>query len=119
LIGAALLSAVAGCGATASSNARTQAVSRASRLGHPEVEYREVWSPGTAIALGLVPFGAGGLYVRDRWLAASGLLWPFSMAWVPRMAYDQAIDLNDRDFELRLMEVLEHKPAEGDAEEEP
>ena len=120
-IGLAVLCVLAGCGTTAADRARTEAVTRAGRLGHPEIEYREVWSPGTAIFLGLVPFGAGGLYVRDRWLAGSGLLWPFSMAWVPRMAYGQAIELNDSDFEFRMMQALEQRsePTPAEPAEEP
>lgn len=102
----------AGCStSTAAERARTEATTRAARLGHPEIEYRELWSPVTATALGFLPFGAGGFYVRDRWLALSGFAWPFSMIWVPRMAYTRAIELNDRDFELRMMESLEHRPA--------
>lgn len=101
-----------GCGmSTAAEHARSEATTRAARLGHPEIEYRELWSPGAAAALGFLPFGAGGFYVRDRWLALSGFAWPFSMMWVPRMAYNRAIELNDGDFELRMMESLEHRPA--------
>ena len=116
--GAAILaltsfSAVTACGVTTpAEHSRADAAVRASRLGHPEIEYRELLSPGTAIALGLLPFGPGGFYVNDMWLGLSGFLWLFSMIWLPRMAYDKAVDRNDGDFERRMMEVLEQRPSE-------
>ncbi len=113
-----MLAWTAGCSASAASRARDEAVARAARLGHPEIEYREIWSPGTALALGLLPFGGGGFYVRDKYLAASGFLWPFSMIWVPPKAHAEAIELNDRDFELRLMGALEHHEAPAESENE-
>jgi len=84
-----------------------EADARAARLGHPEVAYEESVSPGTASALGFLPFGAAGFYVGDSKLAATGLLWPFSILWMPGKAYNKAVDANNRDFESRLMGALE------------
>ncbi len=109
-LAAALLAAVlASACASQAARQRDEAAARAARLGHPEIEYREKLSPRLALGLGFLPFGAGGFYVGERRLGASGLLWPFSMAWVPKMAYDAAIAANDRDFELRMMQVLESR----------
>ena len=82
---------------------------RAARLGHPEITYTEEASPALALSLGFLPFGLAGFYVHSTSLAASGLLWPFSMLWLPKMAYDAAVDLNHQNFEMRMMGGLEQK----------
>jgi hypothetical protein len=104
---------VVGC-SQATVQRQQEANARAARLGHPEVAYTESLSPGTAFALGFLPFGAAGLYVDNSKLAASGLLWPFSMLWMPKKAHDQAVDANDREFESRLMRSLERDGASRD-----
>jgi len=104
---------IVGC-STATTQHEQEAKARAARLGHPEVTYAEVLSPGTASALGFLPFGAAGLYVGDSKLAATGLLWPFSVLWMPGKAYSKAVDANDRDFESRLMRALEGSSGPGD-----
>ena len=112
---AALLIAVLLVGCSAATTQREQdANARAARLGHPEVAYTESLSPGTASALGFLPFGAAGFYVGDSRLAATGLLWPFSILWMPEKAYNKAVDANDRDFESRLMRALEGPNAPSD-----
>jgi hypothetical protein len=103
-----------GCSA-ATTQREQDANARAARLGHPEVAYTELVSPGTASALGFLPFGAAGFYVGDSRLAATGLLWPFSILWMPGKAYNKAVDANDRDFESRLMRALEGSNAPGDS----
>jgi hypothetical protein len=102
-----------GCSA-ATTQREQDANARAARLGHPEVAYTELLSPGTASALGFLPFGAAGFYVGDSKLAATGFLWPFSMLWMPGKAYSKAVDANDRDFESRLMRALEGSSAPSD-----
>ena len=100
-----------------------EATARAARLGHPELRYSEKVSPATAFALGFLPFGVAGLYVDDTKLAASGLLWPFSMVWVPKMAHDEAVDINHAAFDGRLFDALEKKttppPRPNDEDDEP
>ena len=81
---------------------RTRRAPRASRSG-----LRGIGIAGTASALGFLPFGAAGFYVGDSKLAATGLLWPFSILWMPGKAYNKAVDANNRDFESRLMGALE------------
>ncbi len=102
----ALLVFAVGCGSQ-TSRRQEEAEARAARLGHPEVKYTESVSPGTASALGFLPFGAAGFYVGDSKLAATGFLWPFSVLWMPEKAHSKAVDANDRDFEARLMSALE------------
>jgi hypothetical protein len=65
--------------------------------------------------MGFLPFGAAGFYVGDSRLAATGLLWSFSILWMPGKAYNKAVDANDRDFESRLMRALEGSNAPGDS----
>jgi hypothetical protein len=96
-------------GCTLARQQAEEANARAARVGHPEVRYQEELSPGLALTLGFLPFGAAGFYVHSTRLAASGLLWPFSMLWLPNMAYDAAIEVNDRAFERRLMDALQHE----------
>jgi hypothetical protein len=105
-----LPSFLVGCSSGTSLRAQ-EANARAARLGHPEVAYTESVSPGTASALGFLPFGAAGFYVGDSKLAATGLLWPFSILWMPGKAYSKAVDANNRDFESRLMGALEGSTA--------
>jgi hypothetical protein len=100
-------------GCTLARQQAEQANARAARLGHPEVRYQAELSPGLALALGFLPFGAGGFYVDRTRLAASGMLWPFSMLWLPKMTYDAAIEVNHQAFERRLMEALEANPDRG------
>src|SRR5262245_11531568 len=109
---AALVLPIVLVGCSAATTQREQnANARAARLGHPEVAYSELLSPGPAAALGFLPFGAAGLYVGDSKLAATGLLWPFSILWMPGKAYNKAVEANDRDFEARLMRALEGSSA--------
>ena len=82
---------------------------RAAQFGHPEIQYTEEVSPAVALSLGLLPFGLAGFYVHSTSLAISGLLWPFSALWLPKMAYDAAVDLNHQAFEMRMMGALEQK----------
>jgi hypothetical protein len=96
-------------GCTLARQQTEQSNTRAARLGHPEVRYQAELSPGLALTLGFLPFGVAGFYVDNTKLAASGLLWPFSMLWLPNMAYEAAIEVNDRAFERRLMEALQHE----------
>ncbi len=103
---AALLVLFVGCAST-TARRQEEAEARAARLGHPEVKYMESVSPGTAFALGFLPFGAAGFYVGDSKLAATGFLWPFSVLWMPTKAADKAAEANDRDFESRMMRALE------------
>ena len=96
-------------GCTLARRQAEEANARAARVGHPEVRYQEELSPGLALTLGFLPFGAAGFYVHSTRLAASGLLWPFSMLWLPNMAYDAAITVNDQAFERRLMDAFERE----------
>jgi hypothetical protein len=96
-------------GCTLARQQAEQANTRAARLGHPEVRYQAELSPGLALTLGFLPFGVAGFYVDNNKLAAWGLLWPFSMLWLPNMAYDAAIEVNDRAFERRLMDALQRE----------
>jgi hypothetical protein len=100
-----LVTTISGCSARA--ERENEANARAARLGHPDLRYSEEISPETAFFLGFLPFGIGGLYVHKTSLAASGLLWPFSMLWMPKMAYDSAVDINQSNFKHRIMNALE------------
>lgn len=104
------------CGPSLAQQHLNEANARAARLGHPEIVYAQNVSPARAFALGFLPFGVAGLYVDRSRLAASGLLWPFSIAWLPELAYQSAVDINDRNFELRMMNALE-QAAPGEANE--
>jgi hypothetical protein len=104
---AVALSVLLASGCTLARSEAEEANARAARLGHAEVRYDEELSPGLALALAFLPFGAGGLYVHRTRLAASGLLWPFSVLWLPEMAYNAAIEVNDQAFERRMMDALE------------
>jgi hypothetical protein len=106
----ALLIVLVGCGSQTALR-RQEAEARAARLGHPEMKYVESVSPGAAFALGFLPFGAAGFYVGDSKLAATGFLWPFSVLWMPTKASNKAVEVNDRDFESRMMRALESPSA--------
>ena len=71
---------------------------KATALGHPEVRYEEVKSPGLAAGLGFLP-GVGGFYVGRAGLGAAGLLtWPLNWAWEPARAYQGAHEYNFSKF---------------------
>jgi hypothetical protein len=104
-----LLCFTIGCSLTKAERIEEESNLRATQLGHPEIKYTEEVSPAAAFSLGLLPFGLAGFYVHSTWLAASGFLWPFSTLWLPKMAYDDAVDRNRQAFEMRMMGALEQK----------
>jgi len=95
------------CGITTRREREEEEHATSARLGHPEIAYTEDVSPTVAFALGFLPFGVGGFYVNRPGLAASGLLWPFSVFWLPKIAFDSAVETNHRQFEYRMMNALE------------
>lgn len=111
-----LLCIAVGCGLSTAERDEQESNERAARLAHPEVTYVEQVSPTRAFVYGFLPFGVGGFYVDHKWLGASGFLWPFSMIWLPKMAYDAAVDRNHENFEMRMMEALEKKDSNDSSE---
>lgn len=103
----ALALVAAGCGGLRSEQRSLipQWERQAAELGHADVRYENVKSPGLATALGFLP-GGGGFYTGRSGLGVAGLLtWPLSLAWEPVTAYGSAQQYNFWKLRDRMIEV--------------